>query len=166
VRRLGNDFEKAEIGVTRSRRTNRLAKRAAGTLLLSVVYALLAPSPAWAGCVHGAGSSSATIFRLYQFDEQLITGALSASERAFVPLHSDSDSAPRDRPAPCSGPGCSGRAPLPVPAPSIVQHPSDRCLASIEQTAIGMTEPPIPQADEPNLHPIGRHSSIFHPPRS
>src|SRR5215468_5841686 len=92
---------------------DRLARWGTGAVVLFLLHGLAAPRPAWAGCNHLVVSQSDRTSPFHRLDAALTGGgssALTVDPASELP----NPPGPR-RPAPCSGPGCSRRVPLPAP---------------------------------------------------
>jgi len=134
----------------------------AGALMVLLVHSLVASRSAWAGCNHLVSSESGRLLDFNRLDA-IITGG-SASSFSADPAHDPVQEKGPKRPAPCSGPGCSSPAPLPVPTAPQVTGGSDQwvILNAIAPLAVG--SPRCRTIDEPAGRPAGLKPSIFHPP--
>ncbi|WP_165227385.1 hypothetical protein [Aquisphaera insulae] len=128
----------------------------AGAFLIALAQGLLAPEAA-AGCNHAVGSGTHDRFlaSVARFDDLITGGTLADSQ----------DMAPR-KPAPCSGPGCSGHVPplsgsTTVIAPPTLDHWG--VLQSQARSSSASHRSEFSEAAWPL--PAILSSGIFHPPR-
>ena len=150
--------------MTRSRQFKRLTRMVAGTLMSVAAHTFCTPSVVLAGCGHGVDPASAAIFRLYQFDELVMTGASLLPDYPS-PLSSSGPKTPGRR-NPCWGLSCSGRVPLPVPTTSSSHDRSDRWVTLAALSGTDITSPPVRKITERSPRPVGQTIAIFHPPRT
>jgi hypothetical protein len=134
----------------------RLTPIAAGAWAVLLATGLVAPSQARAGCTHPyVFSKTDTVVAVADLD------LLAVGREAPEP----SSRAPRNAPAPCSGPACSKLPIVPVSVPSVASPRLEQwcCLAagSLSQASGSVAFP----ASERLLHPLHIASSLFHPPR-
>ena len=135
-----------------------------GAILLLLIQALFAPCPSWAVCNHLVGSSAQPAGSFAHLDE-LIT----AGNPSMIPSHRVGGLPARPgpgRPAPCSGPSCSGRVPLPVStATTGTAHPHH--WGVLGESLDLIRSPGHIECDEeaPPYH-SGILLLVFHPPRS
>ncbi|MFI5461678.1 MAG: hypothetical protein ACHRXM_40350, partial [Isosphaerales bacterium] len=92
-------------------RFERLGRWGIGALMLLLFHGLGTPRSAWAGCNHLVSSRSGRLLDFNRLDALIASGS-SATLLAEDPLREEQG--PK-HPAPCSGPGCSSRVPMPVP---------------------------------------------------
>ena len=135
-----------------------------GAILLLLIQAFIAPRPSWAGCNPLVGSSTHPARSFAHLDDLITTGnpSMIQSHRAVgLPARSGPG-----RPAPCSGPSCSGRIPLPVSTATTGFANPDQW--GVVGESLDMTRSPGRveyHDDEPPCH-SGGLLFIFHPPRS
>jgi hypothetical protein len=123
---------------------------AVGTALALLAYGLFAPPAARASCGHYVVIGS-----------QTGRGALPAMQ----PSHAD-DSLPAAPAAPCSGPRCSGRTPVPLTAPPAPVRTPDQSLADALSCVLLVETGPTGLAlEDGSRRPVRRTSTIYHPPR-
>ncbi|MDG3004357.1 hypothetical protein [Paludisphaera mucosa] len=130
----------------------------AGAILSLLVTGLIAPSQAQAGCAHYVKHRSAADAFAHRLDP-LVAGSAEASTDA--PSTPDG---PR-RPAPCSGPSCSGQpaSPTPPPVTTIKLVEAWACLVPRRSPSRIDSTPTLPPSC--TLGPIHRGEPVFHPPR-
>ena len=130
--------------------------------MVLLVHGLGAPRSAWAGCNHLVVSKSDRIFDLNRLDALIASGSSTeiSDDMAGDPLKERGP----NRPAPCSGPGCSSRVPMPVPTPIPVSDSSDHWghLSSLAILPIACSQDQA--IDAPPARPSAQKPSIFHPP--
>jgi hypothetical protein len=147
-------------GVMTVKRFERLGRWGIGALTLLLFHGLSTPRSAWAGCNHLVSSRSDRLRDFNRLDAFIVYGS-SVSLSAEDPLIEDQGP---NRPAPCSGPGCSSRVPMPVPT---VFFDSDRVDQWGNLTSLAIfksASPRIRMIEEPAGRPSGQKPSIFHPP--
>src|SRR5262245_32688536 len=106
-------------------RRDRLTQWGAAAMLLLLIHGLGAPRSASAACNHLVTSHPDRLINIHTLDK-LITGrdfAFLSPERPSDPMQERGSK----RPAPCSGPACSGRVPTPVPTGVPVPVNTDQC---------------------------------------
>jgi hypothetical protein len=148
----------SSVMLMRSGTPKSCGKRAVEAFLALLIYGLLAPGDAHAGCVSHATSRSQRDGFAVLVDPLVVAGA----EVDQSPQEPDTTT---ERQQPCSGPSCSGKpAPLSIPSISLTR--------SVEQWAsFGTADLPAGQDSTADVKPmddlVTRHSgsSIFHPPR-
>jgi len=134
----------------------------AGALTVLLVHSVVASRSAWAGCNHLVISGSDRLLDFNRLDA-IVTGGSSSSSAdnlAHDPLKEQGSK----RRTPCSGPGCSSRAPLPVPTAFPVPDGSDQWVVLNAVAEHGVAGPRCRAIDEPTGRPAGHKPSIFHPP--
>jgi hypothetical protein len=131
----------------------------AGALMVLLAHGLGAPRSAWAGCNHLVSSRSDRHLDSNRLDA-IIAGGSFSDDPAHDPLQ---ENGPK-RSAPCSGPGCSSRAPLPVPAAPQGPNGSDQWVVMNAVVPLAVAAPRGRTIDEPPARPAGQTLSIFHPP--
>jgi hypothetical protein len=164
LRELRDSFSRAADlsldveAVMSSMRFERRMRWATGALMLLLVHALALSRPAMAGCNHLVSSHSNRLLNIHQLDGLITGGSLS-------PISEDPAS-PRqpEHPAPCSGPGCSNRMPLPAPTALPNYDRSDQWCVLTTLAFLPSVSPPSRMVDEPAARPSGEKPSIFHPP--
>jgi hypothetical protein len=143
-------------------RRERLWRGVSGALVLLLVHGLGTARSAWAACNHLVTSRSDRLADVYRLDA-LITGGGSASpadDRARDPLNSPVP----ERPAPCSGSGCSSRVPLPAPSAFPESDRSDHWVVLGAVVCLAPASPPCGTIDAVAVRPRGEKPAIFHPP--
>jgi hypothetical protein len=149
--------------VLRPNRLERLTRWGAVAMLLFLIQALGAPRSAWAGCNHLVLSHSDRLLSIDQLSPLIIgAGAATVSDELPSDLMGERGS---NRPAPCSGPGCSSRVPLPVPTAVSIPGGTDQWGTLSIPGVIPVASPFDHIADEPVAGSFRRETSIFHPPR-
>ncbi|MFI5459091.1 MAG: hypothetical protein ACHRXM_26990 [Isosphaerales bacterium] len=134
----------------------------AGALIVLLVHCLVASRSAWAGCNHLISSRSDRLLEFNRLDA-IVAGGSSSSfsdDLARDPLEEKGSK----RPAPCSGPSCSSRVPLPLPAASQGPDGSDQWVVMNAVVPLAVVSPRCRTIDEPAARPAGHKPSIFHPP--
>jgi hypothetical protein len=147
-------------------RFQRLARWVAGALMLLLVDGLGAPGSAWAGCNHLVTSRSDRSLDFNRLDTLLLVDSAAelSHEEAQDPL-GQGPQRPKRR-LPCSGPGCSGRAPLPVSTAALEREGFDQWGALSARAMLPIESPPGRTIDEPAPRLSEPADPIFHPPRS
>jgi hypothetical protein len=137
-------------------RLERLTRWGAGALMLLLVHGFFAPRAAWAGCSHLVVSRSDRLLEFNQIDP-LVAG----DSTTLLP-----DERGPKRPAPCSGPGCSKRVPIPIPttfpAPDDTHQWGTLGIPAIRPAA----SPFDRMTDEPVRDSSRQETAVFHPPRA
>jgi len=123
-------------------------------------HGLVASRSAWAGCNHLISSRSDRLLDFNRIDA-IIAGGSFSDDLAHNPLE---ENGPKRGPTPCSGPGCSSRAPLPAPAASQGPDGSDQWVDMNAVVPLAVVSPRCRTIDEPAARPAGQKPSIFHPP--
>jgi len=135
-----------------------------GAALLLLIQALLAPCPAWAGCNPLVGSSGHPAGSFAHLDELITAGNPSMIQNhraAGMPARPGPG-----HPAPCSGPSCSGRVPLPV-STATTGFPNPNHWGVVgEPFGLGQPVGRFECNDEPPAFLRGQSLRVFHPPRS
>jgi len=134
----------------------------AGVLMVLLVHGVVASRSAWAGCNHLISSRFDRLLDLNRLDAIIAGGSFSSL--ADDPAHDPLDEKGPKRPTPCSGPGCSSRVPLPVPAASQGPDGSDQWVVMNVVVPLAVVSPRCRMIDEPGARPAGHKPSIFHPP--
>lgn len=138
--------------------SGRGMRTVAGVLVALVAVVLAAPSKANAGCARHVAVRPDPLDDLARLES--LQGDVSTDD-ALTP-----HSIPSDLPKPCSGPSCSGRPAVPMPAPLVV-HPdrSDRwgCLA--DALAVNGPECKLLPPPDHTERPRNTGTSIDRPPR-
>jgi len=134
----------------------------AGALLVLLVHGLVASRPAWATCNHLVSSRSDRLLDFNALDA-IIAGGASSSFSDDLTHDPPGEKGPK-RSTPCSGPGCSSRAPLPVPTAFPSADGSDQWLVPSAVAPLAVASPLCRTIDDPAAHPAGEQPSIFHPP--
>ncbi len=137
----------------------RLGRWGIGAMLLLLFHGFAAPRSVWAGCSHLVSSRSDRQFDFNQV-RAVIAGDQSATLLAADPVVGQGSK----RPAPCSGPGCSSRRPMPVPASFLDSDRYDQWVALDTLAIVIGASPPARTIEEPAAHIMGEKPSIFHPP--
>jgi hypothetical protein len=127
--------------------------------MVLLAHGLVAPRSAWAGCNQLVSSPSGRHLEFNRLDA-IIAGGSFSDDLAHDPLQKNGPK----RPAPCSGPGCSSRAPLPAPAASQGPDGSDQWVVMNAVVPLAVVSPRCRTIDEPGARPAGHKPSIFHPP--
>jgi hypothetical protein len=146
-------------GVMSINRLGRLARNGTGALLVLLLSCVYGPTQAEAGCSHLVTAHSDRGVDVHGLDA-LITGG-AASLPGDSPVHGG----PRPGSS-CSGPLCSSRDSLPLPASALPDRDrSDQwgSLTQVVPTPIAATRTHI--TAEPTLDPRIAAAAIFHPPR-
>jgi hypothetical protein len=146
----------------RRTRLDRLARWGTGAVVLFLLHGLAAPRPAWAGCNHLVVSESDRTSPFHRLDAALAGGGSSALTVDPAP-EPPNPPGPR-HPAPCSGPGCSRRVPLPAPTAVPDSDRSDQWVVLSAVAHLTLASPPHHTSAEPAGRPTGEGPSIFHPP--
>jgi len=114
-----------------------------------------------ASCNHLVTSRSDRLLDFNRLDAIIVGGSSSfADDLADDPI----DEKGPKRPTPCSGPGCSSRVPLPVPAASQSLDGSGRWLVLNAVVPRAVVSPRCRTLDEQAARSAGHKPSIFHPP--
>lgn len=142
----------------KSRRLTRLERWGIGALSL-VIHCVVAPGLVRAGCSDHVTSHSD---RRFEFDrlDPLILG----DRHAAVSFDMRAEDKGSNRPLPCSGPRCSSRAPVPIPAAVNDTDRSDQWGYLTGLIVVPRTSPPVPIVEGPTPRPTAVKPSIFHPP--
>jgi hypothetical protein len=142
--------------------SERLMHWAAAALFALSMHSLFAPRTAFAGCNHLVVSKSDRVLNLNRFDLLIIgdSSLLTVGTFADDPLKSQHP----ERPAPCSGPACSSRVPLPAPSASYSPDGSDQWVFQNAVLAVATASPPCGTIDELAAHAAAEGFSIFRPP--
>ncbi|MGP0067690.1 MAG: hypothetical protein ACLQGP_29350 [Isosphaeraceae bacterium] len=148
----------------RPSRFDRLTRWGAGAFIVLLVHGFCAPRSAEAGCHHLVVSKSE---RLRDFDQldALVTGGSSAS-RSDDLTRGPMEEPGSQRPAPCSGPGCSKRVPTPIPTTIQAPDGTDHWGALSGPVVLPVGSPAERMTADPAPGSSPRESSIFHPPRA
>jgi hypothetical protein len=134
----------------------RLAGTWAGALGALLACNLLVPSRAQAGCSHYAIHRAALGDAVVVLDPAVGMLALAVPDEASTPW----------RPAPCSGPSCSGRTDSPTP-PSVSETRIVEAWACLPGRWASSDRAATPlDADSRRLRPIQRGEPHPRPPRS
>ena len=143
-------------------RCERLWPWVTGALVLLLVHGLGTARSAWAACNHLVTSRSDGLAHVYRLDPWITGGGSSspADDRARDPLNSPGP----ERPAPCSGPGCSSRVPLPAPSSFPESDRSDHWVVLDAVVCLAPPSPPCRTIDAMTARPGGEPPAIFHPP--
>ena len=141
----------------------RLARLATGACMLLVVQGFGAPTSAWAGCGHPAGSQSDPFREFRRIDALFDTASLSRT-------HAQLPGLPLERPPgglPCSGMSCSSRDSLPISTSSPkIESPRQWVAALFAAIDLASNSSSAWPVDEPEDVPVGEKMSVFHPPRA
>jgi hypothetical protein len=131
-----------------------------GALLALLVWALITPLPAGAGCSHYVRSGAFAAGAAIGLEQLATAGAIAADTMPEAP------SVP-EQPAPCTGATCS-RQPAPA-LPSSSAQPTPHRVGSwalvTVPTRVDKPEPTTAAHLPGNLRPIHSGCSVFHPPR-
>ena len=148
----------------RPNRFERLTRWGAGALMLLLVHGLGAPRSAGAGCNHLVVSKSERLLDFNQLDALVAGGspALQSDDLARDPP-GDRGS---ERPTPCSGPGCSGQVPMPVPTAIQAPEGPDQWGTLSVPVILPAASPLDRLTDEHPPDSSRQESSVFHPPRA
>jgi hypothetical protein len=132
----------------------------AATLLL--LLGLGPPRTFAASCNHRVSSIGDRYLERYGLDA-IITGGAPSAMSFETAQDSSTEQAPARR-LPCSGPGCSSRVPMPVPAPSQFEDVADHWMLLGTSVPLALESPRCRTIDEPPNRPCTGHPSIFRPP--
>jgi hypothetical protein len=130
----------------------RLMRPQSGAFLTLLALGLLAPgSVRAAGCSHDKHAIS-------HFDLLVQTGAIADSDEL-------TEAARPMGPTKCDGPMCSRKPAAPSPSPSLATGGHDSWACLLEKLDERRTPPSRFAPVAAPVLSIGRHTSIFHPPR-
>jgi len=130
--------------------------------MLLLVQGFFASRSAWAGCNHLVSSRSERLFAFDRLDA-IITGGSSSSFSDDLAGDPPREHGPR-RPAPCSGPGCSSRVPVPLPTAFAGPQSTDQWVVVNAVASVTVAASRRCTVDEPGARPTGQKPAIFHPP--
>lgn len=148
----------------RSRSSERAKPWVTGALLLLLVHGLGTARTAWGGCSHLVLPKSDRLRTFNHLDALIIGIGKSPSPIAGEPAQVPGEPAGRNRRAPCSGPGCSSRVPLPVSTASPGLDGSDQWVSWHSAASLAAALPFGRTIDEPTDRPTGQEAPIFRPP--
>jgi hypothetical protein len=146
----------------RSTSSEQLKPWLTGVMLLLLVHSLGTARTAWAGCGHRVVSNSDLPLSFNHLDAIVIGD--SPSPIAGQPAQGPGEPAGQNRRAPCTGPGCSSRVPLPVSTASPGSDRSDQWVSLRAAVSLGAALPCGRTIDEPTDRPTGGGAPIFRPP--
>ena len=139
-----------------------LTRWGAAALLLLLIHGVCAldrPGPA---ATTWSFSNSDRLLRFNQLDALVAGDSPAVLDELPSDLPGERGS---KRPAPCSGPGCSSRVPMPVPTTIPAPDGTDQWGALSVPVILPAASPLDRMTDEPAPDSSREESSIFHPPR-
>jgi hypothetical protein len=129
--------------------------------MLLLVHGFCTPRSALAGCNHLVVSKSDQLLDFNRLDPLVADG--SAAPVSDDPLLGKR--AP-ERPAPCSGPGCSKRVPISVPTTIPVPDDTHQWGTLGVPVILPAASPLDRMTDEPSPDSSRQEAAVFHPPRA